>query len=130
MRGDPWNTTSVHPTNLKQLFFSTFITSLCIHFIYFQFLCECFCTLTSLNQLTWHDGAISESEVWVKLCGDKREGSVKLNYQIFNVPHPNSVNNTCVFTAFAASDSVMHLHVALDRYKDQQKTQWRLELGR
>ena len=47
--------------------------------------------------------------------------------QIVNVPHPNSVNNTNVFTAFVASVSVTNLHVALDCYKDQvtglQKTQ-------
>ena len=70
----------------------------------------------------------------MKLGGDKGGGSVKLNFQIVNVPYPNSVNNTCVFTAFVASDLVTNLHVALDRYKDQvtalQKTQWRLELGR
>ena len=41
-----------------------------------------------------HDGAIPESEVWVKFGGDKGGGSVKLNFQMVNVPHPNSVNNT------------------------------------
>ena len=69
----------------------------------------------------------------MKLGGDKGGGTVKMNFQIVNVPHPNSVHNTCVFAVFAASDSITNLHVALDRYKDQltalQKTQWRLELN-
>ena len=85
---------------------------------------------TSLKQLTWHDGAIPDSEVWVKV-GDKGGGTFKMNFQIVNVPHPNSVHNTCVFAVFEASDSVSNLHVTLDRYKgkfkDLQKTKWRLE---
>ena len=52
-----------------------------------------------------------------------------MNFQIVNVPHPNGIRNTCVFSVFEAVDTVTNLHVALDRYKDQitelQKTQWR-----
>ena len=48
-----------------------------------------------------------------------------------NVNNPNAVQNTYVFAVFAAPDSVLNLHVALDHYKDQvddlQTTQWRLE---
>ena len=85
--------------------------------------------LTSLNRLTWHDGAIPENEIWVKLGRDKGGTSFKINFRIVNVPHPNSIDNTCVFSVFEAVDTVTNLHVALDRYKDQitelQKTQWR-----
>ena len=88
---------------------------------------------TSLQQLTWHDGTIPENEVWVKLGGDKGGHTFKMNFQIVNVPHPNSIHNTCVFAVFEASDSVTNLHIALDRYKYQitalQNTQWRLELN-
>ncbi len=83
----------------------------------------------SLERLTWHDGIIPEEEVWVKLGGDKGGGSFKMNFQLLNVPHPNSVTNTCVFSAFQASDTVTNLHVALDRYSDQvqelQSVKWK-----
>ncbi len=52
-----------------------------------------------------------------------------MNFQLLNVPKPNSVNNTCVFSAFQASDTVNNLHVALDQYTDQvaelQTLQWK-----
>lgn len=54
-----------------------------------------------------------------------------MNFQLVNVNCPNSIGNTCVFTAFQATDSITNLHVALDRYRDQltevQETKWRLE---
>ena len=74
---------------------------------------------TSLQQLTWHDCTIPENEVWVKLGGDKGGHTFKTNFQIVNVPHPNSIHNTCVFAVFEASDSVTNLHIALDHYKYQ-----------
>ena len=42
-----------------------------------------------------------------------------MSFQICNVPHPNSVENTCVFASFQASDSAINLHIALDLLKDQ-----------
>ena len=58
---------------------------------------------------------------------------MKMNFQIMNCLHPNSVTNTCVFTAYEANDSVSNLHIALDRYKaqidDLQKFVWRYVLA-
>ncbi|KAL5481350.1 hypothetical protein EMCRGX_G021488 [Ephydatia muelleri] len=51
------------------------------------------------GRLTWHEGFIPAN--------------------IVNVATPNSVHNTCVFSCFAAGDSVTNLHVALDRFNDQ-----------
>ena len=42
-----------------------------------------------------------------------------MSFQICNDPHPNSVENTCVFAPFQASDSAVNLHIALDWFKDQ-----------
>eukprot|EP00731_Ephydatia_muelleri_P002365 Em0001g2365a len=71
----------------------------------------------------------NQSEIWLKLGGDKGGGSFKMNFQIVNVAAPNSVHNTCVFCCFEADDTVTNLHIALDRYKDQvshlQGMQWR-----
>lgn len=66
--------------------------------------------------LTWGE-AIPSTELWVKLGGDKGGSSFKMNFQIVNVPHPNSIQNTCVFAAFEAPDSKTNLHIALERYQ-------------
>ena len=67
--------------------------------------------------------------IWLKIGGDKGGKYMKTSFQISNLPRPNSVENTCVFSIFGASDSPLNLHVALDRYTDQihqlQSTLWR-----
>ena len=42
-----------------------------------------------------------------------------MSFQIVNVPTLNSVHNTCVFSCFAAGDSITKFHVALDWFEDQ-----------
>ena len=68
---------------------------------------------------TWHGGFIHESEIWVKLGGDRGGG-------IFTeCKCSNSVLNICVFCCFMTGDSTHNLHVALHRYKLQvNKLQW------
>ena len=82
----------------------------------------------SLNKLTWPEG-IPQSEIWIKIGGDKGGKSFKMSFQLVNVPAPNSVQNTCVFCLFEAKDSPANLTVALERFRAQvttlQQTQWR-----
>ena len=78
-----------------------------------------FCVITRANLLTWHEGLIPEDEVWIKIGGDKGGGSFKMSFQVANVQCVNSPKNTYVFCCFEANDSVMNLHIALDRYRDQ-----------
>lgn len=73
------------------------------------------------GRLTWHNGIIPATEIWVKIGGDKGGGSFKFNFQIVNTISPNSVQNTCVFSCFEASDSYMNLHMILNRYQTQIK---------
>ena len=68
--------------------------------------------------LTWHDGVITEKELWLKLGGDKGHGSFKLNLQLVNTSAPNSMKNTRVLSVFKAGDSTLNLHTALDMYKE------------
>lgn len=79
--------------------------------------------------LTWHDGAIPSDEVWVKLGGNKGHGSFKLNLQVINTLHPNSIKNTTLVAMYKAGDSVVNLHTALEQYKthikELQGMQWR-----
>ena len=83
----------------------------------------------SVNRLTWHDGQIPSDELWLKIGGDKGGKSFKMSFQLVNVPHPNSVQNTCVFCIFEAKDTPTNLSVALERFKRQitslQSTEWR-----
>ena len=82
----------------------------------------------SHHRLKWHQ-MIPEDEIWIKIGGDKGGGSFKMSFQICNLDNPNSIDNTCVFAVFNASDSTTNLHVALDRYKEQidtlQTLKWR-----
>lgn len=38
----------------------------------------------------WHNGAIPDDEVWLKLGGDKGGGTFKMCFQHLNVPTPNA----------------------------------------
>ena len=74
-------------------------------------------SLNSAGTLMWHNGVIPETEIWVKLGGDKGGGALKMNFQIVNTNSPNSVHSTCVFACFEAQDTIANFHIALDRYK-------------
>ena len=82
----------------------------------------------SVGRLTWHD-IIPEDEIWVKLGGDEGGESFKMSLQIANTSHPNSINNTFVFSVFEARDTHTNLVVALERYAAQierlQTLSWR-----
>ncbi len=71
-----------------------------------------------MHRLTWH-GILPEEEVWLKIGGDKGGGSFKMNFQVVNVHHPNSPNNTCAFCVFEAPDTPANLLIALQRYREQ-----------
>ena len=65
----------------------------------------------------------------MKLGGDKGGESFKMSLQIVNTHHPNSINNTFVFSVFEARDTTTNLLVALERYGPQvenlQTQSWR-----
>ncbi len=73
----------------------------------------------SVGRLTWHDGLIPESEIWLKIGGDKGGSSFKMAFQICNVLHPNSPENTCVFCAFEAPDNRTNIHIGLQGFREQ-----------
>ena len=72
---------------------------------------------------------IPPDEIWVKIGGDKGGSSFKMSLQLVNVMKPNSVHNSVVFALFEGPDSVVNLHIALDRYSevvhDIQNSRWR-----
>ncbi|XP_065192129.1 uncharacterized protein LOC135823213 [Sycon ciliatum] len=69
--------------------------------------------------LTWHDGAIPESEVWIKLGGDHGGDSFKFSMQVANLQHPNSPDNTVPLCVFHAKDTPANLETALGMYRDE-----------
>lgn len=54
--------------------------------------------------------------------GDKGGGTFKMAIQIVNVLHPNSPNNTCIFSIFEAPDSVTNLEVMVNMFRQQVNT--------
>lgn len=69
--------------------------------------------------MSWHGGRLPQDEIWVKVGGDKGGGTFKMAIQIVNVLHPNSPNNTCVFSIFEAPDSITNLSVMATRFQEQ-----------
>ncbi len=39
--------------------------------------------------------------------------------QVVNILHPNSPNNTCVFSIFEGPDSITNLKIMADRFRQQ-----------
>ncbi|XP_070562952.1 uncharacterized protein [Ptychodera flava] len=76
----------------------------------------CFCILFIFvfrsSKLTWH-GTIPTSEIWIKLGGDKGQGTMRMVYQVANISNPNVADNTVIWSTFAATDSYYNLEIAL-----------------
>ncbi len=75
-------------------------------------------TTRSTAGLTWHKGAIPSDELWVKLGGDKGRGSFKMNLQLVNTKHPNSMKSTDLLSVFKAGDTTTNLHTDLNMFKE------------
>ena len=75
--------------------------------------------INSVHRLTWHNGAIPENEIWVKIGGDMGGKTFKMTFQICNVKAPNATQNTCVFLIFEAPDTYTNMWIGLDRYRSQ-----------
>ncbi|XP_070549223.1 uncharacterized protein [Ptychodera flava] len=71
------------------------------------------------NKLTWQHSTIPSGEIWCKVGGDKGGGSMKSVFQICNVAHPNSIDNTVIWNIYAAPDSRHNLEVAYKPNLDQ-----------
>ena len=72
---------------------------------------------------------LKDNEIHVKIGGDHGDGSFKLSYQITNVSHPNSTDNTVVFSIFEAKDYRSNVKIGLTRFQEQinalQTMKWR-----
>lgn len=81
------------------------------------------------NGLIFDHPFISPDEIHVKVGGDHGDTSFKFSYQIANVRHPNSKENTVVFTLFEAKDTRSNLRTCLSRFAAQidmlQRTKWK-----
>ena len=42
-----------------------------------------------------------------------------MSFQICNVDHPNSTENTCAFCVFEAPDNATNLKIGLERFQDE-----------
>ncbi|XP_078682183.1 uncharacterized protein LOC144916734 [Branchiostoma floridae x Branchiostoma belcheri] len=85
------------------------------------------------GELTWFEGTIPESEVWIKFLGDHGGGSFKLGFQVLNRMHPNAAHNTNIVCLFKAKDTRENLLSATSNFcKDigtLQTMSWRSPQG-
>ena len=54
------------------------------------------CVIAVFDVAQTDNGQIPNTEVWVKIGGDKGADTVKFAYQLCDVPNPNSVQNMCL----------------------------------
>ena len=81
------------------------------------------------NLLTWHNNAIPDDEIWIKIGGDYGGNSFKLMLQVANVSEANSKKNTCLITIADCKDSHKNLAKVLKPYKKEisnlEKMRWK-----
>ena len=58
----------------------------------------------NLNSLTWHGDSIPNDDIWVKVAGDQRQGSLKATIQIIN---REKLINTSIFAMAKVPDNVL-----------------------
>ncbi|GFO28488.1 amine oxidase [Plakobranchus ocellatus] len=63
------------------------------------------------ESLTWHDGAIPENEVWVKVGGDHGQGSLKFSLAVVNTKNPNSKDNNILIGMANIKDSRENMEI-------------------
>ncbi|XP_072013609.1 uncharacterized protein [Amphiura filiformis] len=73
------------------------------------------------GNLTWHNGMIPDTEIWIKIGGDKGGGTMKMFFQIVNINNPNAGRNTVTFASFAGPDTPDNMTATMEQYEDQIK---------
>ena len=71
------------------------------------------------ESLTWHDGAIPESEVWVKVGGDHGQGSLKFSLALVNTKNPNSKDNNILIAMANIKDSRENMEIFFETIRKQ-----------
>ena len=71
------------------------------------------------ESLTWHDGAIPESEVWVKVGGDHGQGSLKFSLALVNTKNPNSKDNNILIAMANIKDSKETMEIFFESIRKQ-----------
>ena len=74
------------------------------------------------GMLSWHTsiaGSLPHHKIYIKVGGDKGQGSTKITLQVCNTPKPNSPNNTLIIAVFEAADTYTNLGIALDGIEQQ-----------
>ena len=71
------------------------------------------------DSLTWHDGAIPENEIWVKVGGDHGQGSLKFSLAIVNTKNPNSEDNNVLIGMACIKDSRENMEIFFESVRKQ-----------
>ena len=76
-------------------------------------------TFQAQDLLTWHNNAIPEDQIWLKVGGDHGGGSFKMSLQIANIQSPNSKHNTFMICMANAKDSRHNVREILCTYRKE-----------
>ena len=77
--------------------------------------------------MTWHDGTIPSDEIWVKIGGDKRGGTFKMNFRSATSPAPILQPTPAFLTFFNVSHQSSHW-VGQVQGTDQRSLSYTVEL--
>ena len=71
------------------------------------------------DKLTWHDGAIPENEVWVKVGGDHGQGRLKFNLAIVNTKNLISMDNNVLIGMAGVKDPIEKMEIIFDSIRKE-----------
>ena len=71
------------------------------------------------DSITWHDGAIPENEIWVKVGGDHGQGSLKFSLAVVNTRNPNSEDNNVLIDKACIKESRENMEIFFESVRNQ-----------
>ena len=71
------------------------------------------------DSLTWHDGAIPENDISVKVGGDHGQGSLKFSLAIVNTKNPNTEDINVLIGMACIKESRENMEIFLESVRNQ-----------
>jgi hypothetical protein len=82
-----------------------------------EFVCDRLNQYKERGLLTWHNNAIPNDQIFIKVGGDSGKGSFKVSIEILNLDKPNSKTNTTVIAMATIKDKYENFEIFLNEIK-------------
>jgi hypothetical protein len=76
-----------------------------------EFVCDRLNQYKERGLLTWHNNAIPNDQIFIKVGRDSGKGSFKVSIEILNLDKPNSKTNTTVIAMATIKDKYENLEI-------------------